>query len=107
MVVESATASELAVSILTAYCMSRDHNLSHTKGEDVAGVAFFDLINEVLDRIVEAETEERAEEACDFVTRVIINILGITEALLDEFEIDPYDMIKDLVQENIRREECH
>lgn len=105
-VVVGATASERAVSILTAYCMSRDHNLSHEKGEDVAGVAFFDLIDEILDMIVDSETEEKLGEACDLATRTIVNLLGIMESLLEELDVEPYDMIKELVQENIRREEC-
>lgn len=101
------TAAERAVSILTAYCMSRDHNLSHEQGADVAGVAFFDLIDEILDPIVEAETDDDLDAACGLATSTIVNLLGIMEALLEELDVDPYDMIRGLVQENIRREECH
>jgi hypothetical protein len=102
-VVVGPTASERAVSILTAYCASREHAFSEGNGEDVAGLAFFDLIDELLDPICEAETDEDLEAARELLTRVVINLLGIMEAMIEELEIDPYDMIKEIVQENLRR----
>ncbi len=96
-------ASQRAVAIITAYCGSSAHAYSGSKEDDVHGQALLDIVDEMADDIHYAETEEELDQAKNVLFATLTNILGITDSLMDMAEVDPFEMIQNIAQENLRR----
>lgn len=89
---------ERSVAIMTAYFASAAH--TSTSEEDVAGIALFDLLDEISEALMTADSASERNAAQNEMNRTFINILGVLEAFIDylDFDIDPFDMIRDLVE---------
>jgi hypothetical protein len=95
------TTDERAVAIITAYCLSSAHTETEAPGPDVAGQALFEIVDELIDGLLEAETDEELTEAKQEFYSTLTKVASWVDVLLDyvDEDEDKFQLISNIARE--------
>lgn len=97
----SISTDERAVAIITAYCLHNAHIETNAQEADVAGEALFEMVDELLDDLLEAETDEEQETARQEIYDTLTKVAAWVDTLLDyiDSDEDKFTMIPNIAKE--------